>query len=151
MNKTLIIGIGNRYRRDDGLGPTAAQRLAQLNLPNIDVLESEGDLTSLADEIKKCDLLVLIDSALGGKSPGSIHKINPFDREGEVLWEKRFSTHGMGIMRSLELLNETCGLPEKTVIYGVEGADFSFGEGLSGPVINAVNSLVDCIKNELQE
>lgn len=149
MSKTLIIGIGNRFRSDDGLGPEAARRIDRLNLPNTTVLESAGDLTSLKDEIEKCDSLIIIDSVLAGKPPGSIHKIDPFDGKNTIPLDKRFSTHAMGIVNELRLLSEISGLPEKTVIYGVEGADFSFSEGLSCPVMNAIDPLVDRIKCDL--
>jgi hydrogenase maturation protease len=33
----LVIGIGNNGRADDGLGWALADRLAQLNLPNVDI------------------------------------------------------------------------------------------------------------------
>ena len=39
-NKTLLIGIGNEFRGDDGVGSETARRLKTLNLPNLEILES---------------------------------------------------------------------------------------------------------------
>lgn len=151
MNRNLVIGIGNRYRSDDGLGLEAAMRINRLNLPDTVVLESAGDLTSLTGEIEKCDSLIIIDSVLAGRPPGSIYKIDPFKGKITIPLDRKFSTHSSGIINDLRFLNAMTGLPEKTLIYGVEGADFSYGEGLSEPVVNALDSLVDLMAGDLQK
>jgi hydrogenase maturation protease len=144
-----VIGIGNSFRRDDGLGPAIARRIAESDLPGARVIESSGDLTSLADEMRDCDSLVLIDSVSAGGAPGSIYRIDPLI--SEIPTANKFSTHGIGITQALALLKKVSGLPAKTILYGIEGADFSHGEGLSDPVLAAIDALVDHIKNDLRE
>ena len=50
------------------------------------------------------------------------------------------SSHGFGAAQALALAG-TLGSGAKTSIYGIEGADFSHGEGLSPEVENAVQRL----------
>ena len=143
--KTLVIGIGNIFRRDDGIGPIVAGRIKELNLPGTKVVESSGDLTALADEIQKHRLLIIVDSISSGGPPGSIYKFEPFKEKISVITGNEFSTHSIGIVKALELLENISGLPERITIYGIEGVDFGCGEGLSVSVAKAADELIHLI------
>ena len=72
----------------------------------------------------------------GGIAPGTIRRFT-----GAALPRGAFaSSHGFGAAQALALAG-TLGSGAKTSIYGIEGADFSHGEGLSPEVENAVQRL----------
>jgi hypothetical protein len=48
--KTAVIGVGNEYGRDDGVGPAVVARLAQLGLPRVVLTVSDGEPTQLIGE-----------------------------------------------------------------------------------------------------
>src|SRR5437899_633981 len=41
----VVIGIGNPHRRDDGVGPALAERLARIGLSDVDVRVLDGEPT----------------------------------------------------------------------------------------------------------
>ncbi|MFN8564900.1 MAG: hypothetical protein U0703_25495 [Anaerolineae bacterium] len=69
MAKVRCIGIGNLYRRDDGAGLYAAQRLRLESLPNLCVAEHDGEGASLLDAIAGEDAVILIDALRLARAP----------------------------------------------------------------------------------
>ena len=80
MPHTLIIGYGNPLRGDDGVGPRAAELLADRGgvtpplLPDgVQVLVCHQLTIELAPQIAEADRLILIDARATGE-PGSIEQ-----------------------------------------------------------------------------
>ena len=126
--RILILGVGNRLRGDDGLGPRLLDRLrGKLNVPMIDA----GDVPEhflRPIEIARVDLVLVVDAADLRASPGdlalleldqvdrqavSTHSVNlrllfgviPVDRRPEVLVlaVQPESTHpGGGLTRAVD-------------------------------------------------
>ena len=69
----VVIGCGRRDFGDDALGALVADRLAELQLPEVDVWVEESPAVDLLDRLKWTDggngLLVIVDAALAG--PGA--------------------------------------------------------------------------------
>ncbi len=55
----------------------------------------------------------------------------------------RGSTHALGLGEAIELARALGRLPGRLLVYGVEGADFGTGEGLSPAVTAALGPLAD--------
>ena len=49
----------------------------------------------------------------------------------------------------MELARELGELPERLVIFGIEGSDFGHGEGLTSDVVASVDDVVERILDEL--
>lgn len=141
MSEPVFIGVGNRFRRDDGAGPEVADRLAAAGLQAI---EHAGDGAALLDILSAHREATVIDATRSGKSPGTIVWI---DAVHEALPQDVFnrSTHLFGLAEAVETLRSLGGLPERLVIAGIEGADFEMGQGLSEPVARAVEKVVEQI------
>ena len=133
----IVLGIGNPWRRDDGAGPTVARRLAGRLPENVRVLAVGGDITELLDAFRGADLAVLVDAVSSGEEPGTIHR---FDATATPLPAHfgRLSSHGLGLAEAIELARMLGRLPPGVHVYGIEGADFRPGEGLSPAVEHAV-------------
>jgi hydrogenase maturation protease len=146
----FVIGIGNQYRSDDAAGLIAAGRIRKLDLPDVEVTESDGDGISLMDLWFKKKNVIIIDAVYSASSPGTLHiltagkNIDPPDGF-------RFSTHSFGILQALKLSETLSILPENILIYGIEGADFAYGQGLSSSVKNAIDNIVSLIHKEILE
>nr|MDQ2730551.1 hydrogenase maturation protease [Armatimonadota bacterium] len=67
MSGALVIGYGNPLRRDDGLGPMAAQRLAALADPlRVQVLTPYQLSPELAEPISQARFVLFIDASEEG-------------------------------------------------------------------------------------
>jgi hypothetical protein len=46
-NDVVVIGVGNPYRRDDGVGPAVIERLRRQGLDGVTLAESDGEAAAL--------------------------------------------------------------------------------------------------------
>lgn len=135
-----VIGVGNAYRRDDGAGLAAATRIQPL-LSDAQVLLNNGDCVSLIDEWEGADVVIVIDAMRSGAKPGTVRRFQAHDGPLPAVFS-RSSTHTLGIHEAIELARALDRLPRHVVVFGIEGADFTAGEGLSSVVNAAVDEAV---------
>ena len=144
-----LIGIGNRFRRDDAAGLEVVRRLRLAHPPGVILLEREGEPASLIEAWSTADEAVVVDGISSGSMPGRLHR---FDVTDAPLPAQIFnpSTHAMGLPEAVELARELDRLPKKRlIVYGIEGESFEVGEGLSEPVQKTVEKLVMDLYHEL--
>jgi hydrogenase maturation protease len=143
-----VIGVGNRFRRDDGAGIEVAARLRATHPPGIRILEEEGEPGSLIERFALMKEVLIIDAVNFGGEPGDLHR---FDATHEPLPAELFrpSTHALGVADAVELARELDRLPHRLAVYGIEGEDFGAGEGLSPAVEATVDALVAELHEEL--
>lgn len=111
-------------------------------LPDVEVVEDEGEPTRLIDRWEGAGVLVLVDAARGGGTPGTVHRID-VAREQLPHGLFRGSTHHFSLADTIELARALGRLPERTFVVAVEGARFETGEGLSPEVEAAVDAAVE--------
>jgi hydrogenase maturation protease len=145
----VVIGVGNAYRGDDAVGLAVAERLRGRLPTGVTVLDCEQEPTRLLDAWQDADVALVVDAAASDAPPGTVHR---FDASGEGLPAHVFrsSTHAFGVGDAVELARALGRLPERVVVYGVEGADFTAGSGLSTHVTAAVERLVDELEEEIR-
>jgi hydrogenase maturation protease len=148
--KVRCIGIGNLYRHDDGAGLYAAQRLQLESLPNLCVAEHDGEGTSLLDAISGTDAVILIDAVRSGARPGTIVQ---FCVQDQPLPTEPFgrSSHTFGVAEAIELARSLGQMPESCTVYGIEGACFDWGMGLTPAVEKAARRLSRLIARQLRD
>ena len=150
MNKSptrgLIIGVGNPYRGDDGAGVAVARQLVGKVPKGMQVLEESGEGTALVEAWQGAVFVIVVDATQSGAAPGTIHR---FDACREHLaGELHRSTHAFGLSGAIELARALHELPEHLVVYGIEGQDFTPGEGLSPAVQKAIPRTAERILSE---
>ncbi len=148
MSKTLVIGVGNAFRGDDGLGLFVARQLRALALNGVTVLEQSGEGTALVEAWGDAHQVIVVDAVSSGSAPGTIHRFEVVDQPLPTLFSGS-STHAFGLAEAIELARRLDRLPDQLVIYGVEGKAFELGTGLSPEVENAVKILRERISREL--
>lgn len=135
----LIVGIGNAFRSDDGVGPFVADALAAKGLP---ALVHAGDGTGLIDLFETHAALVLVDATRSGAAPGTLVT---FDAVAQKLPAELFhySTHRFGLAEAVETARALGSLPQSLTVHGIEGGDFGQGMRLSDPVKAAADALIE--------
>ena len=148
-NPTVVIGIGNPYRSDDGIGPAAAAALEELCLPDADVLAADGEPAALIEAWTGRELAVIIDAVRCEPStPGRIWRSTAADLDGGV---PAASSHALGIPDALRLAQALGRVPGRLVVYAVEAARLDLGEGLSSEVSAALPPLLRAVLAELAD
>jgi len=160
--RTLVVGVGNEDRGDDGLGPLAARLLADTFAPrveghagararggpahDVEVVTWSGDPMGLLDRWDGFDRLVLIDAVVAGGEPGTTRRYGP---DAPFAEGAGASTHGFGLAAALALGRALGRLPERVEVWGVEAVEFGAGAPLTPAVAHAVLALVDRLRDDL--
>lgn len=143
-----LIGVGNEYRRDDGVGPALVARLAGSAPPGVTLSVVDGEPSQLLDAWDGAQLAVVVDAVLcEPSSPGRIHRTTLGDAHPAGT---SASTHGLGIPDALGLAEALGRAPARLVVFAVEAADLGFGVGLSEPVADAMPELSRLVLDELR-
>lgn len=145
-----VIGIGNDFRRDDAVGLVVARCLKALAPKDWEVCEASGEGTQLMELWKDSEAVILIDALNSGNTPGGIRR---FEAHAETLPAQsfRYSTHAFSLGEAIELARALGQLPPRVIVFGIEGRDFSAGEGLSPEVEAAAATLSGEISAILRE
>ena len=146
--ETLIIGIGNAFRGDDGVGLIVAQRLRKFSLPGVTILEQSGEGTALMEAWGDAGRAIVVDAVSSAAEPGTIHR---FEVTGQPL-PAHFSggsTHAFGLAEAVELARQLDRLPSNLIIYGIEGQSFDLARGLSPEAGIAAQKLIEQVTQEL--
>ncbi len=143
----LIIGIGNVFRGDDGVGIIAAREIQKRRIPGVQTIEESGEGTSLIDAWKDRDTVIIIDAVSSGSKPGTVHS---FDAAVQQIPSKFFhySTHAFSLAEAIELARVLNRLPGTLFVYGIEGKNFNAGSALTPEVENAGNEVLNRILQE---
>src|ERR1043166_9195305 len=115
----LVIGIGNAYRNDDGVGLVVARELRSRLKDTARVIEESGEGASLMEVWRGADNVILADAVSSGASPGTIHRLDA-GRERIPTSFFHYSTHAFSIAEAVELARALGRLPARTIIYGIE-------------------------------
>jgi hydrogenase maturation protease len=142
----LVIGIGNVFRCDDGVGLAVAAEVARQRMPGVRVMTDIGEPGSMLDAWTGIDLAVVVDAAISPDgTPGRIRRWIPGeDREPVVV-----SSHMFGLAQSYSLGEALGRLPQQLVVFIVDIADISHGDTLTPAVAAAVPHVVDAVRAEL--
>ena len=145
--RRTVIGVGNVYRSDDGVGIVVARRIREKN-GHLHVVEASGEGASLMAMWTLFDHVVLIDAVRSSSSPGRIHRLDA--HEARIPSEFfNYSTHAFSVAEAVEMSRALGTLPASLVIYGIEGRSFAAGSELSPVVARALDEVVDRVTVDL--
>lgn len=145
--RAVVIGVGNCYRRDDGIGPATAAEIERCHLPGVRVVICDGEPAGLLEAWAGLDLAILVDAVrCVPATPGRVHRWPA----GQVERGWTASSHGLGIPDALALGRALDRCPRRVVLFGVEAADLRPGTGLSRAVATSVPDVVAAIVAELR-
>jgi hydrogenase maturation protease len=125
----VVIGIGNPWRRDDGAGTRVVELARDLLPRDVEVVESDGEGARLLEAWAGARAAFVADALHSGAPPGTVRRLEigmdplPSGHHG--------STHAVGLGEAVALSRALGRLPERLVVYAVEGADYAAGSGLT--------------------
>lgn len=139
--RTLVLGLGNVLRSDEGMGVQAIERLqTEASLPPGTVLVDGGTQgLNLIAIISGADRLLLIDAIDAGQAPGTIVRLDG----GELVkFRGSMSVHQLALADLLVALSLLDECPAEVVALGVQPLFTDWGTELSKPVRDALPGVV---------
>lgn len=144
----LLVGIGNEFRTDDGVGCYVAGKIMSRGNGRlaVKILEREG--TDLIECWRGYETVYVVDAAMSGSEPGTVHR---FEIPGQEIPKSVFcaSTHAFGLADVIPLAQTLDALPPKVIVYGIEAGSFEHGRGLTGKVKAAADKLAEELSGEI--
>lgn len=159
MSAARIIGIGNAFRHDDGIGLRVADMAEERFGDAVGVCVLDGEPTRMVDTWEGADLAIVVDGVRSGAEPGTIHRLvlesdgataAPGDHTDIPESPRAASSHATGPGDAVALARVLGRMPRRLLLYGVEGEDFSDGPGLSPAVERVLEDVVASIARDLE-
>ena len=145
----LIIGIGNEFRSDDGVGLYVARQLQKLKPANCTIKEASGEGTYLMSCWEGYDCVIIIDAVRFFSAPGTIYRIDTDQQDLPANWVQ-CSSHFVSLPEAIQLSQSLGKKPPTLIIYGIEGSCFDAGIRLSAEAKAAAESVAETIAGELK-
>jgi len=138
--KTVIVGIGNTMKGDDGFGPLLVNRLrGKVSMALIDAGSAPENYVGVIAKEEPQSVL-LVDSAHLGSAPGTYEVL-----EGCDIVKSGFTTHDISTGMFIEYLKERT--KAEVFLLGVEPQNIAMGLGLS-EVLNKTLDKVELLIRE---
>lgn len=147
--RTLVVGIGNPDRCDDGLGPAVIRHMRDITPSYVTLRERPGDVLALIDEWQGYERVILVDAAANHGVPGTIRRVD-LARDDVPRDLSLGSTHAFGVAEAVALARALGRLPEHMIVYAVEADEFGYGATLSASVAAAVPVVANRICAEIE-
>jgi hydrogenase maturation protease len=137
--RVCLLGIGNRYWHDDGVGSLIAE--AMESCQGLDVVDAgfipENHLETVA--CKNPGSILMVDATDFGAEPGQARLLYP-----DNVTYSGISTHAGSLRMLAKYLYARTQAP--IALLAIQPADTSAGEGLSPVVSNTLEGLVETLK-----
>ena len=139
--RTVVIGVGNLFRHDDGVGPTVVA-LLRARTTGAEFLTCDGEPTTLIEAWSDAGRAVVIDAARSPEgAPGHVFRFvtdHPAATRAGIA-----ASHAADLGDTVALARALDRMPASLFVYTVQVDDVSFGTGLSAPVAAAAQRLAD--------
>ena len=129
----VVIGIGNRFRRDDGAALRVIEILSDLVPASVLRVESDGEPTRLIDSWTDVELAVVIETVRRGDPPGTVASVE-WEGWAPATTHQEHGSHSLGVLEAIALGDAVGRLPARLRIVGIEPEDLGWGEGLTPEV-----------------
>ena len=145
---TLILGLGNPLRGDDGLGPRVVEELEQHELPvGVTAIDGGTGGLSLLRYLEEWKRVLIVDVAEVGLQPGQFVRFTP--QQARLMEDGcSFSVHGAGLGEALALGHALGRQLAEIVIYGLQPESLDWRQGLSPAVEAGLPALVEAVLEE---
>ena len=151
--RTLVVGVGNPTRSDDGAGLAVAERIAALDLPDVEVRTTQQLQIELAEDFAQFERVIVVDAAVGGEAV-QLHRIRadqaqePKGSRGRESAhsssgrEEASASHHLTPAVLLTLTDTLHGRAPELLLCTLRGERFEFGASLSPAVEAQVSEAV---------
>ena len=142
MTAAVVIGVGNVYRSDDGVGPEVVDLLRDRGLDGVSLEYSLGESADLIDRWAGVPLAIVVDAVRAQPAhPGRVHHLVVPDVHTERI--RAASSHGLDLGEAVELARVLDRLPDRLELFAIEVDNVGLGTGLSGPVAAAAKRVAE--------
>jgi hydrogenase 3 maturation protease len=145
VERVVVAGIGNPFRRDDFVGVEIVRNLQNKVSESVFLIEAETVPESFIVPITefKPTHIILIDAGIMNQKPGTAKLADP----KQLMRKSSISTHTLPLRIFCDYITETTGAEIALLI--IQPQDTSFGEGLTPKLRETATNLTKLLLNIL--
>lgn len=126
MSKLLLFGYGNPGRGDDALGPELIERIARLQLADIECQNDMQLQVEHVTDLAACEQVLFIDADMTCAEPFDFSELG-------AAKDDSYTSHAMNPSALLHAYDQVYGKPAPPAfLLRIRGHDFGLGDPLSG-------------------
>jgi hydrogenase maturation protease len=152
MKKTAIIGLGNLFREDDGVGILLLQKLKQnknLIPENIDFIEAGIPGMNLIHMIEPYDQIIFIDAVNFNQKPSSSFFFKPENVTSQKNNKNPVSIHETDVLKIIEIYKKIKPTKKQFYIFGVQPKNTDYGETISEDIKKNFEKIFNKLTEEI--
>lgn len=142
----VVIGVGNRNRGDDGVGPLVVDAVRRGAPACITTTVVDGDLSDLPLRWNGDQTVVIIDACRTGAAPGTIRVFNGLTTALPT-GHRPISSHGIGLADAIEMARMLDRMPRSLTVFAIEAHSFDHMAPASAAVARAAGQVARRILN----
>lgn len=146
----LVIGIGNPYRSDDGIGAYVIDQFQDYEYDDIEFIKMNPDGYQLLEIWENRECVILIDAAKSGKAIGTIIHFDAL-KESVPRNISPVSSHSINLAETITLAQTLNQLPGQLLVYAIEAANMNYGTQLTAKVKESGKQVVREIGKFIEE
>ncbi|WCF05841.1 hydrogenase maturation protease [Paenibacillus thiaminolyticus] len=136
MMNVIVLGIGNRLMRDDGIGVYVVEALQdQMTDQRIRFMAGETDIDYCLNVIAGAELLIIVDAAVSGNKAGEV-ALFPLDRFQAQ--DRGISAHNLHLLHMIPIVYPDV----QTYVIGIEADQIDFGLEMSAALADQFQRIV---------
>ncbi|MFW6142098.1 MAG: hydrogenase maturation protease [Candidatus Saliniplasma sp.] len=149
MKKIGVIGIGNIYRGDDGIGPTLVRKLKEkpfpTNIPFFDIGLKEMNLLHI---LKDLDSVLIIDAV---NFDGDVGEFKFFEMDEVDSIREISGSHGSNLFKIVELSKKMGEAPDEIIIMGIKPGSMELGDEMSDEILENIGIYLESIEERMKD
>jgi len=145
-----IIGFGNKYRSDDGIGIRVIEELEKQDFfKDIEIIDGGTSGTDLIFLAKDCKKIIIVDAIETGRHTDEVVCIKVDDIKEFLKKDyKSLSLHDLNLSDILKLI-KALKINTDISIIGIKPKNIDFGEKLSPEIEDKIPQIISKIKKEI--
>jgi hydrogenase maturation protease len=136
----LVIGYGNTLRRDDGVGPRAAEAVERMNLPGVRSLACHQLSPEHAELVSRARKVIFVDAAVDEMGGVKFRPLIPGDTT-------QLMAHAADPQTLLALARDVFGRAPESWWLTIPALELGFGEDLSPEAQRGLETALEKIQN----
>jgi hydrogenase maturation protease len=145
--RLLIVGCGNPAAGDDSAGLKVVRRLSELDDCGCDLRAETAPGVELLDIFALADVILLVDAVTSGGVPGTLYLTPLPSKELEPRALGALSSHGWGLVETLELARALGRTVPPLFLLGIEVGTVTQGAPRSPAVEQAIALIVERVSD----
>jgi hydrogenase maturation protease len=144
----LVIGVGVSKHGDSSAGKWVVKRLMGKTAPGVRLMEQVSDPAFLLDSWRGFPAVVLAGAVHSGAKPGTLFRLEAHKRPLPPFFLSK-KTHLLPVFEAIERARAEGTLPERLLVYGIEGKRFKEGDKMVEDVKEATHKVAERVLLDL--